>query len=173
MVSGLHYRLSHNQSSVNLPPYPFRFVLSDSCLYYFDQTGDKEPRGIIPLQNVGVRRVEAASRPFMFEVCHPFNATFCFCSRFSIHFLFFLFNPLSFQLWTSPVIRICFLLLNPKHVHKLILRFFLYFIKQVEFDQLNLTFFTFLSDIFYSQDLSRNSLSLDILAIRGWSNKSV
>ncbi|VDM79712.1 unnamed protein product [Strongylus vulgaris] len=44
------------------------FVLSDSCLYYFDQTGDKEPRGIIPLQNVGVRRVENASRPFMFEI---------------------------------------------------------------------------------------------------------
>ncbi|EPB70173.1 PH domain protein [Ancylostoma ceylanicum] len=44
------------------------FVLSDSCLYYFDQTGEKEPRGIIPLQNVGVRRVESASRPFMFEV---------------------------------------------------------------------------------------------------------
>ncbi|KAK6059493.1 hypothetical protein COOONC_02878, partial [Cooperia oncophora] len=42
------------------------FVLSDSCLYYFDQTTDKEPRGIIPLQNVGVRRVESASRPFMF-----------------------------------------------------------------------------------------------------------
>ncbi|RCN24529.1 hypothetical protein ANCCAN_29773, partial [Ancylostoma caninum] len=45
-----------------------RFVLSDSCLYYFDQTGEKEPRGIIPLQNVGVRRVESASRPFMFEI---------------------------------------------------------------------------------------------------------
>nr|CDJ90413.1 SEC7 and Pleckstrin homology and Ankyrin domain containing protein [Haemonchus contortus] len=44
------------------------FVLSDSCLYYFDQTTDKEPRGIIPLQNVGVRRVESASRPFMFEI---------------------------------------------------------------------------------------------------------
>ncbi|CAJ0596936.1 unnamed protein product [Cylicocyclus nassatus] len=44
------------------------FVLSDSCLYYFEQTGDKEPRGIIPLQNVGVRRVENASRPFMFEI---------------------------------------------------------------------------------------------------------
>lgn len=44
------------------------FVLSDSCLYYFDQTADKEPRGIIPLQNVGVRRVETASRPFMFEI---------------------------------------------------------------------------------------------------------
>ncbi|EYB86762.1 hypothetical protein Y032_0273g972 [Ancylostoma ceylanicum] len=44
------------------------FVLSDSCLYYFDQTGEKEPRGIIPLQNVGVRRVESASRPFMFEI---------------------------------------------------------------------------------------------------------
>ncbi|KHJ86113.1 Sec7 domain protein, partial [Oesophagostomum dentatum] len=44
------------------------FVLSDSCLYYFDQSGEKEPRGIIPLQNVGVRRVENASRPFMFEI---------------------------------------------------------------------------------------------------------
>ncbi|KAJ1355125.1 Sec7 domain [Parelaphostrongylus tenuis] len=33
-----------------------------------DQTADKEPRGIIPLQNVGVRRVDSPSRPFMFEI---------------------------------------------------------------------------------------------------------
>ncbi|CAD6188641.1 unnamed protein product [Caenorhabditis auriculariae] len=44
------------------------FVLSETCLYYFEQTTDKEPRGIIPLQNVGVRRVESANRPHMFEI---------------------------------------------------------------------------------------------------------
>ncbi|CAB3402792.1 unnamed protein product [Caenorhabditis bovis] len=44
------------------------FVLSDTCLYYFEQTTDKEPRGIIPLRNVGIRRVEQASRPHMFEI---------------------------------------------------------------------------------------------------------
>lgn len=44
------------------------FVLSEQCLYYFEQTADSEPRGIIPLQNVGIRRVEASSRPHMFEI---------------------------------------------------------------------------------------------------------
>ena len=48
----------------------FRFVLSEQCLYYFEQESDNEPRGIIPLQNFGIRRVEASSRPHMFEVCY-------------------------------------------------------------------------------------------------------
>ncbi|KAK0397351.1 hypothetical protein QR680_002094 [Steinernema hermaphroditum] len=38
------------------------FVLNDNCLYYFEYTTDKEPRGIIPLENVKVRQVEDKSR---------------------------------------------------------------------------------------------------------------
>ncbi|CAP39464.2 Protein CBR-GRP-1 [Caenorhabditis briggsae] len=44
------------------------FVLSENCLYYFDQMTDKEPKGIITLANVGIRKVEAPTRPFMFEI---------------------------------------------------------------------------------------------------------
>lgn len=32
------------------------FILNDNCLYYFEYTTDKEPRGIIPLENIEVRR---------------------------------------------------------------------------------------------------------------------
>lgn len=28
------------------------FILNDNCLYYFEFTTDKEPRGIIPLENI-------------------------------------------------------------------------------------------------------------------------
>lgn len=31
------------------------FILNDNCLYYFEYTTDKEPRGIIPLENILVR----------------------------------------------------------------------------------------------------------------------
>ncbi|KAG2464313.1 CYH2 protein, partial [Polypterus senegalus] len=34
------------------------FILTDSCLYYFEYTTDKEPRGIIPLENLCVREVD-------------------------------------------------------------------------------------------------------------------
>ncbi len=30
------------------------FILNDGCLYYFEYTADKEPRGIIPLENVNI-----------------------------------------------------------------------------------------------------------------------
>ena len=30
------------------------FILNDNCLYYFEFTTDKEPRGIIPLENIKV-----------------------------------------------------------------------------------------------------------------------
>ena len=30
------------------------FILNDNCLYYFEYTTDKEPRGIIPLENIQV-----------------------------------------------------------------------------------------------------------------------
>ncbi|RZF37896.1 hypothetical protein LSTR_LSTR009996 [Laodelphax striatellus] len=46
------------------------FILNDNCLYYFEYTTDKEPRGIIPLENIEVR--EAAdrhtSKPHCFEL---------------------------------------------------------------------------------------------------------
>ncbi|KHJ41836.1 Sec7 domain protein [Trichuris suis] len=44
------------------------FVLSDNCLYYFENTGDKEPRGIIPLENVQVRQVVDRTRAYGFEI---------------------------------------------------------------------------------------------------------
>ncbi|KTG32779.1 hypothetical protein cypCar_00014364 [Cyprinus carpio] len=34
------------------------FILTDNCLYYFEYTTDKEPRGIIPLENLSIREVE-------------------------------------------------------------------------------------------------------------------
>merc|ERR1712048_1452163 len=33
------------------------FILNDNCLYYFEFTTDKEPRGIIPLENIQIREV--------------------------------------------------------------------------------------------------------------------
>lgn len=36
------------------------FILNDNCLYYFEYTTDKEPRGIIPLENISVRVYSAA-----------------------------------------------------------------------------------------------------------------
>jgi cytohesin len=40
------------------------FILNDNCLYYFEFTTDKEPRGIIPLENVGVREVDEKKHCF-------------------------------------------------------------------------------------------------------------
>lgn len=34
------------------------FILTDNCLYYFEYTTDKEPRGIIPLENLSIREVD-------------------------------------------------------------------------------------------------------------------
>lgn len=45
------------------------FILNDNCLYYFRYTTDKEPKGIIPLENVQVREVTASgSKPHCFEI---------------------------------------------------------------------------------------------------------
>lgn len=46
------------------------FILNDKCLYYFDNTNDKEPRGIIPLENVLVRDIpdSKSSKPNSFEL---------------------------------------------------------------------------------------------------------
>jgi len=45
------------------------FILNDKCLYYFEYTTDKEPRGIIPLENVQVRECnERGSKQHCFEL---------------------------------------------------------------------------------------------------------
>lgn len=38
------------------------FILNDNCLYYFQYTTDKEPKGIIPLENIQVRE-QASDKP--------------------------------------------------------------------------------------------------------------
>ncbi|KAF6020802.1 hypothetical protein EB796_020878 [Bugula neritina] len=45
------------------------FILSGKCLYYFEYTADKEPRGIIPLESLSVREcAEEQSRAHCFEL---------------------------------------------------------------------------------------------------------
>lgn len=46
------------------------FILNDNCLYYFEYTTDKEPKGIIPLENIRVREVNAdkTNKPNCFEI---------------------------------------------------------------------------------------------------------
>ncbi|CAO1300560.1 unnamed protein product [Diamesa serratosioi] len=46
------------------------FILNDNCLYYFEYTTDKEPRGIIPLENILVRecKITDRSKPHCFEL---------------------------------------------------------------------------------------------------------
>ena len=45
------------------------FILNDKCLYYFEYTTDKEPRGIIPLENVDIREIsDRGGRQFCFEL---------------------------------------------------------------------------------------------------------
>uniref|UniRef100_H3DNA5 Cytohesin 4b n=1 Tax=Tetraodon nigroviridis TaxID=99883 RepID=H3DNA5_TETNG len=47
------------------------FILTDNCLYYFEFTTDKEPRGIIPLENLCVREVPYPRKPFCLELYNP------------------------------------------------------------------------------------------------------
>ncbi|XP_063010544.1 cytohesin-4 isoform X1 [Melospiza melodia melodia] len=47
------------------------FILTDNCLYYFEYTTDKEPRGIIPLENLSVRKVDDPKKPNCFELFIP------------------------------------------------------------------------------------------------------
>ena len=47
------------------------FILTDNCLYYFEFTTDKEPRGIIPLENLSVQKVEDPKKPFCLELYNP------------------------------------------------------------------------------------------------------
>nr|XP_014340005.1 PREDICTED: cytohesin-1 [Latimeria chalumnae] len=49
------------------------FILTDNCLYYFEYTTDKEPRGIIPLENLSIREVEDTKKPNCFELYIPDN----------------------------------------------------------------------------------------------------
>ncbi|KAG9481613.1 hypothetical protein GDO78_010710 [Eleutherodactylus coqui] len=49
------------------------FILTDNCLYYFEYTTDKEPRGIIPLENLSIREVEDPRKPNCFELYIPNN----------------------------------------------------------------------------------------------------
>ncbi|KAK3552900.1 hypothetical protein QTP86_028010 [Hemibagrus guttatus] len=47
------------------------FILTDSCLYYFQYTTDKEPKGIIPLENLSIREVDDPHKQFCFELFMP------------------------------------------------------------------------------------------------------
>nr|XP_023698461.1 cytohesin-3-like isoform X1 [Paramormyrops kingsleyae] len=47
------------------------FILTDNCLYYFEYTTDKEPRGIIPLENLCVREVAYPRKPYCLELYNP------------------------------------------------------------------------------------------------------
>jgi len=50
------------------------FILDDKCLYYFEYTHDKEPKGIIPLENLQVREVSDTKKPNCFEIFLPNDA---------------------------------------------------------------------------------------------------
>ncbi|KAJ8345782.1 hypothetical protein SKAU_G00299750 [Synaphobranchus kaupii] len=47
------------------------FILTDNCLYYFKYTTDKEPRGIIPLENLCVGEVLEPHKPYCLELYNP------------------------------------------------------------------------------------------------------
>ena len=47
------------------------FVLSDNCLFYFEYTSDKEPKGIIPLENLQIREMHDQRKPNCFEIYLP------------------------------------------------------------------------------------------------------
>ncbi|KAG7505111.1 cytohesin-4-like isoform X1 [Solea senegalensis] len=47
------------------------FILTDSCLYYFKYTTDKDPIGIIPLENLSVRKLQEGSKSYCLELFNP------------------------------------------------------------------------------------------------------
>ncbi|XP_059204016.1 cytohesin-2-like isoform X2 [Centropristis striata] len=47
------------------------FILTDSCLYYFEYTTDKDPIGIIPLENLCVRKLQDTSKSYCLELYNP------------------------------------------------------------------------------------------------------
>ena len=50
---------------------PRYFILKDNCLFYFRNKGDKEPTGIIPLENLQVRENNDIRRKHCFEIFAP------------------------------------------------------------------------------------------------------
>ncbi|CAL8275062.1 unnamed protein product [Lota lota] len=44
------------------------FILTDSCLYYFQYTTDKDPIGIIPLENLSVRAIHDPTKQYCLEL---------------------------------------------------------------------------------------------------------
>ncbi|XP_072277341.1 cytohesin-4 [Pyxicephalus adspersus] len=44
------------------------FILKDNCLYYFEYTTDKDPLGIIPLENLCVELAEDPKKPHCFDL---------------------------------------------------------------------------------------------------------
>ena len=50
------------------------FILVDNCLYYFEYTSDKEPKGIIPLENLQIREASDQKKPHAFELYLPEDA---------------------------------------------------------------------------------------------------
>lgn len=55
------------------------FILNDNCLYYFQFTTDKEPKGIIPLENIQIRDVQDRSKENCFELYSVNNALIKAC----------------------------------------------------------------------------------------------
>uniref|UniRef100_A0AAY4DSK4 Cytohesin 1 n=1 Tax=Denticeps clupeoides TaxID=299321 RepID=A0AAY4DSK4_9TELE len=47
------------------------FILTDNCLYYFQYTTDKEPKGIIPLENLCVTVVDDPHKQYCLELFNP------------------------------------------------------------------------------------------------------
>ncbi|XP_040927878.1 cytohesin-4-like isoform X2 [Betta splendens] len=47
------------------------FILTDSCLYYFEYTTDKDPIGIIPLENLCVRKLQDTGKSNCLELYNP------------------------------------------------------------------------------------------------------
>ncbi|KAJ3601090.1 hypothetical protein NHX12_032063 [Muraenolepis orangiensis] len=44
------------------------FILTDNCLYYFQYTTDKDPIGIIPLENLSVRAIQDSNKRYCLEL---------------------------------------------------------------------------------------------------------
>jgi len=55
------------------------FILNDNCLYYFEFTTDKEPRGIIPLENIRIREVQDRNKQHCFELFSSGNEVIKAC----------------------------------------------------------------------------------------------
>lgn len=45
------------------------FILTDNCLYYFKNPSDKEPLGIIPLENLEIRECTDTRKNVSLSIC--------------------------------------------------------------------------------------------------------